>query len=56
MSVVRLLNRDVAAVDVIAKFIEPRGVSHHEVVDLICLIQAAVGDLDRQLHGSWTKT
>ena len=35
VSVVWLLDRDVAAIDVIAKFIEPRGVSHHEIVDLI---------------------
>jgi hypothetical protein len=50
MSVVRLLDCDVAAVNVIAKFVEPRGVTHHEIVELFCLIQAAVGDLDGQLH------
>ena len=35
MRMIRLLDRDVAAIDVVAKFLEPRGVSHHEIVDLI---------------------
>jgi len=35
LGVVRLLDGNVAAVDVVAKFIEPRGVSHHELVDLV---------------------
>src|SRR6267143_1012851 len=50
MSVVRLLDRDVAAVDVVAKFVEPSGVSHYQVVDLLRFFQAAVGDVDGQLH------
>ena len=35
MSVISLLDRDVAPVDVIAKFVEPRSVSHYEVIELI---------------------
>jgi hypothetical protein len=50
MGVVRLFDRDVAPVDVIAKFIEPRGVSHYEVVNLFGFFHAAVSDVDRQLH------
>jgi hypothetical protein len=35
MSVVRLFNGDVAPIDVVAKFVEPGGVTHYQVVDLI---------------------
>jgi hypothetical protein len=35
MSVVGLLDRDVASVDVVAKFVEPGRVTHYQVVDLI---------------------
>src|SRR5437762_2990782 len=35
MGMVCLLDRDVAAVDVIAKLVEPRGISHYQIVDLV---------------------
>ena len=35
MGMIFLLNGDITAVDVIAKFVEPRGVSHYEVIELI---------------------
>jgi hypothetical protein len=35
MGVIRLLNGDVASVDMIAKFVETGGVSHHQIVELI---------------------
>lgn len=50
MGVVRLLNGDVATVYVVAKFFKSRCVLHHEIVDLVCLFQAAIGDFKRQLH------
>jgi hypothetical protein len=34
MGVIGLLDGDIAAVDVIAKFFQPRGVSQNEIVDL----------------------
>jgi len=35
MGVTSLLDRDIAPVDVIAKFVEPRGIAHHQVIELI---------------------
>ncbi len=35
MGVIRLLNRDVAPIDVVAKFLQPRSVIQNEIVDLI---------------------
>jgi hypothetical protein len=50
MGVVCLLDGDVAAIDVIAKFVEPRGVSHDQVVDLVRFFHTAVSDVNGQLH------
>ena len=50
MGVIGLFDRDVAAIDVVAKSVEPRRVGHYEVVDLIGFIEAAVGNVNRQLH------
>ena len=44
MGVVRLLDRHVAAVNVIAKLIQ------NEIVDVLRFFQAAIGDIDGQLH------
>ena len=35
MGVVRLLDGDVASVDVVAKFVEPCRMNHHQVIDLV---------------------
>ena len=50
MGVVRLLDRHVAAVNVIAKFFQPRCIIQNEVVDGFRFFQAAVGDVNGQLH------
>jgi hypothetical protein len=50
VSVIRLLNGDVAAVDVIAKFFQPRCVIKNEIVKLVCFFQTPVRDLNWQLH------
>ena len=48
--VVRLLDRHVAAVNVIAKFFKPRCIIQNEIVDVLGFFQAAIGDVDGQLH------
>ncbi len=50
MGVVRLFDRDVAAVNVIAEFFQPRGFFEHEIVDLVGFFQTPITDLNRQLH------
>ena len=50
MSVVGLLDCDVAAVNVIAKFFQPRCIIQNEIVDVLRFFQAAIGDVDGQLH------
>ncbi len=50
MGVVRLFDRDVAAINVVAKFLEPRRFFQHEIVDLVGFFQTPITDLNRQLH------
>ena len=50
MRVVRLLNGDIAAIDVVTKFVEACGVLQNEIVDLVRFFQTPVRDLNRQLH------
>ena len=50
MGVVRLFDRDVAAINVVAEFLEPRGFVQHEIVDLVGFFQTPITDLNRQLH------
>jgi len=50
MGVVRLFDRDVAPINVVAKFLEPRGFVQHEIVDLVGFFQTPITDLNRQLH------
>lgn len=50
MGVVRLFNRHVAAVNVIAEFFQPRGFVQYEIVDLVGFFQTPITDLNRQLH------
>ena len=52
MRVIGLFNGDVAAVDMIAKLLQPGGVIGHEVINGFSLLQTAVGDLNGQLHNS----
>jgi hypothetical protein len=46
MSVVRLLDGNVAAVDVIAEFFQARRFLQDELIDLVGFSDAAVGDVD----------
>ena len=50
MSVIGLLDGHITAVDVVAKFFEPRGVIQNEIVDLVRFFQTPIRDLNRQLH------
>ena len=50
MGVVRLLDRHIAAVNVIAEFFQPRGFFQYEIVDLVGFFQTPITDLNRQLH------
>ncbi len=50
MGVVWLFDRDVAAINMVAKFLEPRCFSQNEIVDLVGFFQTAITDLNRQLH------
>src|SRR6266536_2239467 len=50
MSMIGLLDRDVATVDVVAKFFEPGRVIQNEIVDLVCFFEATISDFNRQLH------
>jgi hypothetical protein len=50
MGVVRLFDRHIAAVNVIAEFFQPRGFVQYEVVDLVGFVQTPITDLNRQLH------
>ncbi len=50
MCVIGLFNGHVAAVDVVAKFFEPRCIIQNEIVDLVRLFQTPIRDLNRQLH------
>ena len=50
MGVIWLLDGDVAAIDVIAKSFQPRRVLQNEIVDVVRFFEAAISDLDGQLH------
>jgi hypothetical protein len=50
MSVIGLLDGDIAAVDVVAKFLQTRGIIQNEIVDLVRFFQTPISDLNRQLH------
>jgi hypothetical protein len=50
MGVVRLFDRHIAAVNVIAEFFQPRGFVQYEVVDLVGFVQTPITDLNGQLH------
>jgi len=50
MRVVSLLDRHVAAVDVVAKFLKSRCIFKNEIVDLVRFFQTPVRDLNRQFH------
>jgi hypothetical protein len=50
MRVIRLFNRDVAAADVITKTIEPGGLRTDYVFDFVGFFNAAISDINRQLH------
>ncbi len=50
MGVVRLFDRHIAAVNVIAEFFQPRGFVQYEIVDLVGFFQTPITDLNRQLH------
>jgi hypothetical protein len=50
VSMIRLLDRDVAAADVIAKFVQPGRFLQHQLFDSLGFFQAAVRDVYWQLH------
>ena len=50
MGVIGLLNRNIATVDVVAKFLESRGIIQNEIVDLVRFFQTPIRDLNRQLQ------
>ena len=50
MRVIRLLYSHIAAVDMVAKFFESRGIIKNEIVDLVSFFQTPIRDLNRQLH------
>ena len=45
-----LLDRHIAAVDVVAKFFQSRRIIQNEIVDLVGFFQTPIRDLNRQLH------
>ena len=59
MRVVWLLDRYVAAIDVVAKFFESRGVVQNQIVDLggraCLLLKLSQGEQPRARHESWKK-
>lgn len=50
MGVVWLFDRHITAVNVIAKFLQPRRFFEHEIVNLVGFLQTPITDLNRQLH------
>jgi hypothetical protein len=50
MSVIGLLNGDIAAVDVVAKFFKTSGIIQNESVDLVRFFQTPISGSHRQLH------
>ena len=54
MGVIGLLDGDIAAVDVVAKFLKTRRIIQNEIVDLARFFETPISDLNRQLHNYWT--
>ena len=50
MRVIRLLDGDVTSVDVVAEFFEAGRFFQNELIDLFGFLDAAIGDVDWQLH------
>jgi hypothetical protein len=50
MGVIGLLDGDIAAVDVVAKFFQTRCIIQNESVDLVRFFQTPISDSHRQLH------
>jgi hypothetical protein len=50
MCMIGLLDGHIAAIDVIAKFLESRCIIQNEIVDLVRFFQTPIRDLNRQLH------
>ena len=50
VGVIGLLDGHIAAVNVVAKFFQPRGFFEHEIVNLIGFLQTPITDFNRQLH------
>jgi len=50
MGVIGLLDGDIAAVNVIAKFLESCGIIQNEIVNLVSFFQTSIRYLNRQLH------
>jgi hypothetical protein len=50
MRVIGLLDRHIAAVDVVAEFFKSRRIFQYEIVDLVRFFQTPIRDLNRQLH------
>ena len=50
MGVIRLLDRDIAAVDMIAKLLESCCIIQNEIVNLVRFFQTPIRYLNRQLH------
>ena len=50
VGVIGLLDGDIAAVNVVAKFLQPRGFFEYEIVDLVGFLQTPITDVNRQLH------
>jgi hypothetical protein len=50
VGVIGLLDGDIAAVNVVAKFLQPRGFFEYEIVDLVGFLQTPITDFNRQLH------
>ena len=53
MGVVRLLDGNVATVDVVAEFFQARRFFHDELIDVVGFRDAAIGDVNGQLHKSF---
>jgi hypothetical protein len=54
MGMIRLLDRDIASVDVVAKLFQPTSVLEHEVIDFLRFFQTTVSDLYSLLHTAST--
>ena len=50
VGVIGLFDRDIAAVDVVAKSLQARRFFEHEIVNLVGFLQTPITDLNRQLH------